>query len=73
MSTGQQQTNITPDQFKQVADRLKIENQFKGGASWFHWIAGLSIVNLLTLLLGARWTFFVGLGTTQVVAGLPWH
>jgi len=55
---------------KAVEEMLKVESQFKGGASWFYWIAGLSIVNSAALLSGSSWGFIVGLGITQVIDGL---
>src|SRR4030042_360415 len=47
--------------------RLRIEGQFKSGANWFFWIAGLSLVNSLILLAGGQWNFVVGLGITQLI------
>jgi hypothetical protein len=40
--------------------------QLKGGASWFYWIAGLSIINSIAALSGSGWGFIVGLGVTQI-------
>jgi hypothetical protein len=34
----------------------------RSGARWFYWIAGLSIVNSLLFITGAKLTFLVGLG-----------
>ncbi len=53
-----------------LQERLKIEGQIKGGASWFFWIAGLSIINTIIFLAGAQWSFIIGLGVTQLVAGV---
>ena len=39
--------------------------QVHGGASWFYWIAGLSILNSAILLFGGDVSFIVGLGITQ--------
>jgi hypothetical protein len=39
----------------------------KGGANWFYWIAGLSIINTLAISFGATWSFLAGLGITQVI------
>ncbi|MCA9957574.1 MAG: hypothetical protein KC443_00985 [Anaerolineales bacterium] len=50
-------------------DVVKLENQLNGGANWFFWIAGLSLVNSLTYLFGGGLTFVVGLGMTQLVDG----
>ncbi len=44
----------------------KLAAQLKSGASWFLWIAGLSLINSIAALTGASWRFFVGLGITQV-------
>ena len=35
--------------------------------SWFAWVAILTIVNSVCVLLGLGWSFFLGLGATQVV------
>jgi hypothetical protein len=47
--------------------RLQLENKFKSGASWFFWIAGLSIVNSTITLFQGQWSFLIGLGITQVI------
>jgi hypothetical protein len=41
--------------------------QLRGGASWFFWIAGLSLINSLAALTGSNWGFILGLGVTQVI------
>jgi len=41
--------------------------QAKSGASWFYWIAGLSLINSIIFLSGGNWGFFAGLGITQVI------
>jgi hypothetical protein len=43
-----------------------LEGQLKSGASWFYWIAGLSVVNSVATLSGSGWGFVVGLGITQI-------
>ena len=40
--------------------------RLKSGASWFYWIAGLSLINSIVALTGSNWRFIVGLGVTQV-------
>ncbi len=45
----------------------ELERAASGGASWFYWIAGLSIVNSAIVLFGGEWSFIVGLGVTQIV------
>ena len=38
------------------------------GANWFFLIAGLSVVNVISAVSGSQWTFFGGLGVTQLVS-----
>jgi hypothetical protein len=45
---------------------IKLEKSYKSGASWFFWIAGLSLVNTIMIFMGSDRTFVVGLGVTQV-------
>lgn len=40
--------------------------QMKSGASWFYWIAGLSLVNSIAAATGKEFHFVLGLGITQV-------
>jgi hypothetical protein len=40
--------------------------QLKSGASWFYWIAGLSLINSIAAFAGSDWRFILGLGATQV-------
>jgi len=53
-----------------IEERLRLESQFKSGANWFFFIAGLSVINSLVLLLGGTFNFIVGLGITQVISAL---
>ncbi len=41
--------------------------QMKASASWFYWIAGLSLVNSIAALSGSSWRFLFGLGITQLI------
>ena len=50
-----------------VEEKLKIESQFKSGADWFFWIAGLSLLNSAILFTGSQWGFMIGLGITQII------
>ena len=52
---------------KAIEENLKVQGQFKSGADWFFWIAGLSIINSIILLAGGQWSFIVGLGITQII------
>jgi len=47
-------------------DQLKLANAAKSGAGWFYWIAGLSLINSISMLSGSGWGFVIGLGITQV-------
>ena len=42
------------------------EAYLKSGASWFYWIAGLSLINSVVALSGSQWGFILGLGITQI-------
>lgn len=60
---------LTQQQMNFLQVKLKLENQLKSGANWFYWIAGLSVLNTLFIMVGAKWSFFIGLGITQFVDG----
>ena len=47
--------------------------QLKSGASWFYWIAGLSLVNSIAAFSGSTWRFILGLGITQIIDALSSH
>jgi hypothetical protein len=52
------------------AERIaKLKGEFLGGVSWFYWIGGLSLVNIVFGLLADR-KFIVGLGITEVFDAL---
>lgn len=54
----------------QAEARRRLESRFKGGASWFFWVAALSIINTVIVLAGGHWGFIFGLGVTQIVDGV---
>lgn len=41
--------------------------RLKSGASWFYWVAGLSLVNSIVAFTGSDWRFMLGLGITQIL------
>ncbi len=43
------------------------ERQAQQGGDWFFWIAGLSLVNSILMLVNAPFSFFFGLGTTDFI------
>lgn len=60
----------TREQESIIEEKLKIQQQFEGGANWFFWIAGLSLVNTVVILVNGQWSFIIGLGITQIVDAL---
>jgi hypothetical protein len=44
--------------------------QIASGASWFYWIAALTVVGAVALLMGSNWGFAIGLGMSQVLTVL---
>lgn len=54
-----------------IEQKLRIEREFKSGAGWFYWIAGLSLINSVIVLFEiGGWNFVFGLGITQIVDGI---
>ncbi len=51
----------------QIQQKLTLQSQTRGGASWFYWIAGLSVVNSIIALSGSQWHFIAGLGITEII------
>lgn len=45
----------------------QLQSTRKGGASWFYWIAALSLVNTALLFFGSDTTFGLGLGLTLFI------
>lgn len=44
-----------------------LEQRFRTGASWFYWVAALSLANSAVALFDGEWGFLFGLGVTQVI------
>jgi hypothetical protein len=44
--------------------------QLKSGASWYYWVAALSLVNSIVAFTGSDWRFIIGLGITQIFDGI---
>ncbi len=53
-----------------VVDDESLEKKVKSGASWFFWIAALSLVNSVMAFSGSDHSFLVGLAVTQAVDGI---
>jgi hypothetical protein len=58
---------IEPNISNLIAQKIRAENIVKGGASWFLWVAGLSMLNSVLSLSGSGLRFIFGLGFAQVV------
>jgi hypothetical protein len=53
-----------------AADNAGAAAQCRSGATWFYWIAGLSLINSIVAFSGSNWRFMLGLGITQVLDGV---
>lgn len=53
-----------------VAQIAVLMHQGKSGANWFYWIAGISVVNALMMLVGGNISIVFGLGTTFIGGAL---
>lgn len=47
--------------------RAALREQVNRGASWFFWIAGLSLVNTVIGIAGSDWAFVLGVGVAQIM------
>jgi hypothetical protein len=50
-----------------TADAQHLYAHMRSGATWFYWIAALSLINSVAALFGMGWRLIVGLGITQFV------
>jgi hypothetical protein len=56
------QNNLSDDHMRALAI---LNANIVRSANWFYWIAGLSIVNLVALVIGAKFHFVIGLGMSE--------
>ncbi len=63
---------MTDVQSTESPELQTLQAEIKGSASWFYWIAGLSIINSLILAFDGGISFIVGLGLTQIVDGIAY-
>jgi hypothetical protein len=56
---------MTPQRAVQLQGTMM---QIVRSANWFYWIAGLSLVNLLSAIAGANFRFVIGLGFSEVLS-----
>jgi len=50
--------------------RYNLERQLKSSASWFYWIAALSVINWIASAFNIGYSFVIGLGATQLIDGI---
>jgi hypothetical protein len=50
--------------------RYNLDRQLKSSASWFYWIAALSVVNWIASAFNIGYSFVIGLGAEQVISGV---
>lgn len=60
-------TAPTQEQMKTSMAIAELRRRFRSGATWFYWIAGLSLINTLVLMFHGRFFFVAGLAATQIV------
>jgi hypothetical protein len=60
-------SSLTTANHALIAQKMQAESLLKSGAGWFIWIAGLSVVNTISVYSGSTWGFAAGLGITQIV------
>ncbi len=61
---------VNPTTLQLAQTRLRLEGQIRSGASWFYWIAGMSVINTVISMAGGGTSFVIGLGFTQVVSAV---
>lgn len=47
-----------------------VQSHLVRAANWFYWIAGLSLVNLGAITVGANFRFIIGLGFSELLGGV---
>lgn len=71
-----QETNTTQsaltDRDFESAEIAEEENRLSAGVSWFYWIAALSVINTVIILMGSDRAFGLGLGITQFLDGFAY-
>jgi hypothetical protein len=46
-------------------NELELDQRLRSGASWFYWVAALSLINSLLIVSNQPWGFAIGLGITR--------
>lgn len=63
----QSSPSVDNSQIEEIKRRLETDRQYRGGVSWFFWIAALSAINTALYWIGSDTSFLVGLGITQFI------
>jgi hypothetical protein len=66
-STGSVSLPPTDEQIREN-EKENLAERIRKSSNWFYWIAGLSVINTLLIILDMQWNFLIGLGITQVFA-----
>lgn len=53
-----------------LQEKVDLEAKMRSGARWFFWIAALTMINSIIVVMNGNWSFLAGLGITQVIDGL---
>lgn len=53
-----------------IADMMNLERQFKSGANWFYWLAGLSLLSTILLYMGSSIIPALTLGIAELLTYL---
>jgi GYF domain 2 len=57
---------VTPQYTPVSASDPELEARIRSGASWFYWVAALSVINSILLMTNVGFGFAVGLGLTTI-------
>lgn len=67
-SSGEAALSAELTQSSEKSERQsELRQQIDSSASWFYWVAGLSLVNTVIAALGSKWSFIIGLGIPQLL------
>lgn len=50
-----------------IVEMMQLEKQHRDGANWFYWIAGLSLLSSILIIVGSSFISALTLGTTQML------
>ena len=53
-----------------IARMVQLEKQYRNGANWFYWIAGLSALSSVLLLIGSSFISAITLGSTEFLIAI---